>query len=268
MQRGAFIQAEQFLHNMARILGTMGQAYLPAKIDYSHTNMGWDNQSLQTRPIPVPGDASIQLAFHPHELHFNIACIHTKQNDIVIAKNNSLQFVIEKIAGTLSAYGLNGDAFQHHLEYRFPQWNNVDGLLFHPAAKQLDDFARVRSYVNEHLKEFLTHNNLQSEIRIWASNFDTGIYCEHGNGIEQYAGYAPADEEVCPQPYFYNSFYLKGAKVIPQHYPALPHTTWETQKWGGAILPAGKFDKWEDFLDAVPGFLQQATDVFLSRIKQ
>ncbi|MBL7711939.1 MAG: hypothetical protein JNL13_05730 [Chitinophagaceae bacterium] len=269
MRPDKYIQTEQFLHNMARILGAIGQAYLPAEPDFSHTNMNWKEQQnlLQTRDIPIPGGAGILLSFHPHELHFHITCTHLQKNDIVITKGNALSFVLGRIAQALKAYGLDSQAFQSGLQYRFPQWNDVDGRLLQPEKQYLKRFEQLRSGANKQLKDFLEQNRLSSEVRIWPGNFDTGIYCRHDSRIEQYAGYAPADQEAYSRPYYYNSFLVNRKRIIPHHFPRLQHTYWETQKWGGAILPSDAFRSWEDFLNAAPVFLQQTSDTFLKEIK-
>lgn len=269
MQLNKYIQTEQFLHNMARILGAMGKAYLPAKPDFSHTGMSWDEQqnTFQTGEIPIPNGAGLRLSFHPHELHFHMACTHLQKNDIVITKSNTLQFIIGRIAQAIKEYGLDSQAFQSGLQYRFPQWNDVNGRLLQPEKQYLKNFEQVRSGANRYLKDFLQQNHLNSEIRIWPGNFDTGIYCRYDTGIEQYAGYAPADKVAYGRPYYYNSFLVNRERIMPHHFPRLPHTYWESRSWGGAILPSDAFRSWDEFLNAVPAFLQQTTDTFLKEIK-
>jgi hypothetical protein len=265
MQIKEYMQEEQFLHNMARILGAMGQAYLPAKADESHTNMRWDSlkNRLEARNMPLPDGHAISISFHPHELHFHIAC--NQQEYMVATKGNSLDFVLNKIAQTLGQYGLEGASFRQHLDYPYPQWNAVNGWLMQPEKSGLSTFQQIRSEANRHLEEFLQADKQHSEVRIWPHNFDTGIECTYGNGLLQYAGYSPADGEVYQRPYYYNSFYRNGRKIKPLQFPKLPHTIWETQRWGGAILPADAFTSWDDFLNAAPAFLQQTTGLFLKQ---
>lgn len=142
-----------------------------------------------------------------------------------------------------------------------------DGKLFLPDKALLHQFENIRNEVNRILHEYLQQSGLQSEVRVWEHNFDTGIYCKHANGIDQYAGYAPADKEAYDKPYFYNSFFVNGKRVIPYNFKPLQNIIWETERWGGAILPMDRFENVEGFLAAAPGFLKETTEEYLSSIK-
>ena len=95
---------------------------------------------------------------------------------------------------------------------------------------------------------------------------DTGIFCEYNHGVTQFAGFAPADEEVCSSPYYYNSFYKNDEKIIPSDFPELNHGYWETEKWAGAVFPLYPGTSVEEFNVNSRRFLLDSTDVFLNRI--
>lgn len=265
-----FIKAEQSVHNMARILGAVAKAYVLPESDYSQTNFRWCeiNKHLETRTFTSPGGQSVWISYHPAHLHFHVYVNNEKDNKkMVLVKNNSLAFVKNKFVSILDSLGFNSNEFISILQFLYPQLLDVNGKLFSPDKALLHQFEAIRNEANRYLHDYLNKAGLTSEVRVWTHNFDTGIYCKHTNGLEQYAGYAPADKEAYDKPYFYNSFYLNGKKIIPANFPIIQNVIWETEKWGGAILPMDGFSSIEEFLFAVPGFLIQTTETFLSSTK-
>jgi len=265
-----YIQAEQSIHNMARFLGAIAKAYNTPLPDYSHTNLRWCeiNHHLETRTFTLPDGRPVWVSYHPAHLHFHIYVNDEKDNKkMVLVKNNSLSFVKNKFVSLLNSLGLNAESFTAKLDFRFPQLLDVNDKLFLPDKMHLHLFEAIRNEANKHLHGYLQQSGLSSEVRVWENNFDTGIYCKHANGIDQYAGYAPADKEAYDKPYFYNSFFVNGKRVVPHNFKPSQNIIWETERWGGAILPMDRFDTVEDFLAAAPSFLTNTSEIFLSSIK-
>lgn len=266
-----YLKAEQSVHNMARILGAIAKTYIAPLPDYCHTNLRWCeiNHHLETRSFSLPDGRPVWVSYHPAHLHFHVYVNDEKDNKkMVLVKNNSLTFVKNKFVSLLNSLGLSGDSFIPRLDFRFPDLLDDDGKLFLPDKTLLHRFETIRNEANKILFDYLQNSRLQSEIRVWEFNFDTGIYCKHGNGIDQYAGYAPADKEAYDKPYFYNSFYLNGKKVVPAGFSEVKNTIWKTEEWSGAILPIDRFATIEEFLGTAPVFLKDTTEIFLSSINK
>ncbi len=271
MEIEKFIKSEHSVHNMARILGAIGKAYINPVSDYSHTNLRWCeiNHHLETRSFTLPGGDTVWVSYHPAHLHFHVYVNDEKDNNkMVLVKNNSIEFVKQKFVKILNDLALDANKFLPNLRFRHLELLDDNGKLFLPDKPSLHQFETIRSEANRILQEYLLQSGLQSEIRVWENNFDTGIYCQFANGTDQYAGYAQADKEAYDKPYFYNSFFVNGKKIIPINFKQAKNTIWETENWGGAILPMDRFETMEEFLAAAPAFLNETTEIFLSSIKQ
>lgn len=266
-----FIRAEQSVHNMARLLAAIAKTFVAAKTDYSHTNLRWCeiNHHLETRNFVLPDGRPVWISYHPAHLHFHVYVNDEKDNKrMVLVKNNSLTFVKNKFISILNNLGLGGDSFVQNMNFRFPELLNNNGKLFIPDKTLLHQVESIRNEVNLYLHEYLRLNGLQSEVRVWTYDFDTCIYCKHDGGVEQYAGYAPADDEVCSTPYYYNYFYKNGKRLAPEYYSPISFGRWETGAWSGAVLAMDQFETVEAFNMQVLPFLQESSGIYLSNINK
>ena len=163
--------------------------------------------------------------------------------------------------------GLDTTILFSALEFKFPERLNAENMMELPDSKSIQLQNEVRTVANNACTELLDQFAQESEIRVWPHNFDTGVYCNYDNGLEQYAGYSPGDSEASESPYFYNGFYNNGEKVIPKDYPGLEDGFWETKQWGGAILQLSAFDRPTEFENNAAQFLANSTKTILDQNK-
>jgi len=262
------IKCDQILHNWARILGQVGYKLVPFQPDHGHANFAWNSleERLDGREFIVNGK--------PYFVSYSVdesAFIISKDGKVsrkIETKNKAGKEVIHELETDLTQLNSSQIELQKGLEFRFPSWFDEQGLSAVPDSLGLQLWKIVRTGANEVLKSTLRAHKQSSEIRIWATNFDTGIFCDFGNGMHQYAGLASADKEVVNQLYFYNSFYKNNERIYPSDFPKLENGYWEAEKWAGAVLPISLFEASRSFITAAEEFLVNSTDIFLNNNKK
>lgn len=167
--------------------------------------------------------------------------------------------IISGIQKVLVANGIASSSCPEVVEFRFPQHFDEDGISKSIDSKIKTMWMQLRDGAAKILSEFIAEENINSEIRIWKTNFDTGIFHNDGNGVNQWAGLASADNEVIDVPYFYNSMVYKGSQVKPTDMPSLKTGYWEYTHWNGAVLPINEFDTIDDYLTHAKPFLLESS---------
>tara|TARA_R110002073_G_scaffold72537_1_gene177158 strand:- start:127381 stop:128184 length:804 start_codon:yes stop_codon:yes gene_type:complete len=262
------IRTDQILHNWERIIGRIGKLYIPQQPDDSNSNFIWNETTkvLQGRDFKTE-NGLFKIVFSVYDAQFQFLNNQNATVYKVETDSRSTIAIIEDIKTFLKEQGLNVSNFDKELKFRFPE--HIDGnhtmpLLNKEALKRWD---LLRTGANKAISNTLNQINKKSEIVLWPTNFDTGIYCEYDGNIEQYAGFAPADE-VSDSPYFYNSFYKNGKPVQPINLEKLPEGIWKHDTWNGAILPISSFSSDTTFLAVATPFLVKSTQQLLTSIKE
>ena len=266
MKNNDYILAEKSIHNYAKIIGEISNLYLLKQDDFSHTNMVWDSDKkvLKSREIVLPNNFIATIEYHPNHFHFHIATNCPKLKEpMVLTRNNNLNYIIKTFQNNLNLIGLEGGKIQN-MDLPYPEYLSYTEKPFLPSKNAIHLFEKIRTNVNNTLLELLTHNNFKSEVRIWPYNFDTGIYCKHPDGLEQFGGYAPADA-ISEFPYFYNSFYKDGKAFLPNINQQLDFGYWMNSNWKGVIYPFKEPNEVDLFLSNGALFLKQTTNKFLNK---
>ncbi len=252
-----YIRYEHQLHNWIRILGAFGQAYIPATPDHGHYNLEWSPTSgvIETRTIKKGSDYA--MIYDPVKQSLGLLL-----NDLTVTSigdnTKTWEELLDAAEQVLQAEGFDISQFRSLVEVRYPD-------LLDPAQLNDDTLSKtievVRHYAHEALDTLLNESgHPYNEIRVWPHNFDTGIFIQHPNGYSQYAGYTPADEEVCDMPYFYNSFYSGNEQVIPSPPTNLSRGHWETEKkWIGAVLPLNEIGDFSELETNATEFFREST---------
>ncbi|MBY0488131.1 MAG: hypothetical protein K2P85_13240 [Flavobacteriaceae bacterium] len=257
--------AEKSIHNYARILGAIANFYIKSETDYSHSNLSWNDEKkvLETRIIHLPNNFVATIEYHPNHFHFHIStnCPNLK-DPLVLSRNNNLNYIIRTFQNNFNLINLDGQGFTV-AKLPYPEILQSDVKPLQPTKDAIHLFEKIRTGTNQVLVNYLKEYDLNSEIRIWPHNFDTGIYCKHSNGIEQFAGYAPADS-ISEFPYYYNSFYKDGKAFLPNFDEQLSFWNWVNSNWKGAIYPLGNPNEVDFFLSNGIHFFKQTTNKFLN----
>lgn len=258
------VECDQTLHNWARILGQIGYKLVTPESDNSHANFEWNSKTnrLEGRTFGNKKNP-FYIAYNIEEDSFVL--LSSQEHISISVEKKSFEEVIADLIKVLDGNGFKNVELKEGLDFRFPQRFNENGMALPFGKDALQLWKTLHTGANEVLKKNLSVLNQSSEIRIWPTNFDTGIFCDYGNGLHQFAGFAPADNEVIGEPYFYNSFYQNNQRVYPLNFPKMEYGYWETEKWAGAILPISHFATSNDFIATAESFLIKSSTIFLNQ---
>ncbi len=259
------VACDQTLHNWGRVLGQIGYQTVTPADDYSHANFSWNSSTgrLEGRSFGREGN----LFFAAFDIFENaFAIVSPNENVYVTTEGQGYDEVVATLGLVLKANASLSTDLGSGLRFRFPGRFDENRVALPVGADALRLWATLRTGANEVLASTLSALNQTSEVRIWPTNFDTGIFCDYGNGLHQFAGFAPADDEVSGIPYFYNSFLRHNRRLYPHGLPDLEHGYWEAEKWGGAVLPISHFGSPDGFIGAAESFLTESSNVFLKQL--
>ncbi|RZN83337.1 MAG: hypothetical protein EVB11_05120 [Winogradskyella sp.] len=263
------IVCDQVFHNWGRIVGTIGELFVPPKPDDSHTNFFYNHNTKQIegRQFETP-NGNLFIAFDVVENAFHFYSVASGKIKATIEATQSYFHIISGIQKVLVANGIASSSCPEVVEFRFPQHFDEDGISKSIDSKSKTMWMQLRDGANRILSEITQELTIESEIRIWKTNFDTGIFHNDNKGLNQWAGLASADDEVIDVPYFYNSMVYKGAVVKPIDLKPLKNGYWEHINWNGAVLPITEFNTIEDYLTIAKPFLLESTKGLLNKLKQ
>ena len=236
---------DQVLHNWGRILGRIGEICVPKAPDFSHLSFRWNQatESLEGPPFKSRrGDVFHAINMSDEEIVFKF--IHVASGDeidVISTDNTSYSVVMDLLEMSLDDLGIKNSNVSRKVEFKFPELFSSEGLAPN-ISMGMPLWKTLRGVANQACQFMLDAMTQTSSILVWPTNFDTGIFCDHGKGITQFAGFSPADEKVNSVPYFYNSFYKNNQPVVPNAQEGLSNGYWESTKWAGAVLPVDTFE--------------------------
>lgn len=229
-------QARLQLHWAAQLLSATGVTLLPAKEDYSHTNLGWDFKLGVLTGRGVGTDA-LRAALVFEGLELAVLDGGRERSSMRLAGHTleqALSWLGEEVAGDGSALALPA--------HEMPPYAVGDGAPFSDARTDARSglaawFANAFALI----RDTVSGDPAASPVRCWPHHFDVAslITLDAGADVEEArsigVGFSPGDGSYA-QPYFY---------VTPWPYPdaeALPSLTagahWHRDGWTGAVLTA------------------------------
>jgi len=263
------IVCDQVFHNWGRIIGTIGELFVPKQLDDSHTNFFYnhDARQIEGRSFETP-NGKLFIAFDVVENAFHFYSVASGKIKATIDTAQNYFHIISGIKKVLMANGIASSSCPEVVEFRFPQHFDEDGFSKSIDSKIKTMWMQLRAGADRILADVIKELKINSEIRIWKTNFDTGIFNDDGNGVNQWSGLASADDEVIDVPYFYNSMVYKGIQVKPIDMPDLKAGYWEYTTWNGAVLPINSFDTLEELFKHAKPFLLESTKSLHNKAQQ
>jgi Family of unknown function (DUF5996) len=259
-------------HHALQWLARAARAYVPAKPDDSHTNLGWDEpfDGLATHPLKDEIRLSLRLSDLTLALHDS-----ENPSQIFALDGRTDGEVRDWLRAHVSAVGLDVEALDAPSPYQLQTHAVSLGEAY--ALSDLKDcyaelaawFANANASLGHVRNQFIARRIEASPLRCWPHHFDLATLMvpeaadpEQAQSVN--AGFSPGDEHY-GEPYFYVSPwpYPEAAKLAPL--PATGH--WHTQHFTAAIAPASRIVAAGNPQSAAQAFLNEAIDAAIAALR-
>ncbi len=228
------------MHIAAQYLAAAGISFLDKKDDDSHTNLKYNSQKgyLETRPLNSSG-CTIALDYNKFALYW----LNNNNARLSIYLDQKTHLDVLKWMGKVAQAMDMRKKFQYNLHYDLPYDITDDYIFKLEDASELKKLIKLRTLAQSVIQDFLKHNKLDSEIRIWPHHFDTGAFAalEDETGISIGLGLAIPDT-LHNDYYFYIGAYQGHDAVSTSGFKPLTHGQWSDEGFIGAILPISGID--------------------------
>jgi hypothetical protein len=232
-------------HHAVQWLARAARAYVPAKSDDSHTNLGWDDTLDGLISHPLKGDtrlglrlADLTLALHDGE---------TLPQTFALDRRTDRE-AHDWLRAQMTALGFDADGLDEPSPYALAAHAVAQGAAYSVVALTAEFgelaawFANAHASLAEIRNRILARGLEPSPLRCWPHHFDLATLTlleaadpEHARSVN--VGFSPGDEHY-HEPYFY---------VSPWPYPAadsLPRLApvghWHHRHFTAAIAPANR----------------------------
>jgi len=227
------------MHLASQYLAAAGISFVEKQDDDSHTNLGFNTEKgiMYTRALSDNGDQLI--------LNYNTFSLDWKgvnKTTSISLNGKTHKDVIDWISN--SAQKVIGKPYRYAFHYDLPYTISDDFTFELKDANRLNDLLENRTLAYSIIEEFLTINNLKSEIRIWPHHFDTGAFVlfENDSGLSIGLGFTIPDA-VAQEHYFYIGGYKGHDAIYTSNFTELSHGHWSNEGFVGAILSISKANK-------------------------
>ncbi|MDY8134545.1 hypothetical protein [Aquimarina sp. 2201CG5-10] len=226
------------LHLAAQYLAAAGISFVDKKDDDSHTNLGFsiEQGSLYTRKLK---GQSIVLSLN-YDLFILEWNDQGKKNVLKLDGTSHAEVLdwIQKMAKTS-----NIGPYTYDLHYELPYKIQDDYIFKLEDLNGLQKLKEQRILTSNILREFLSINRLNSEIRIWPHHFDSGAFAplEDESGLAVGLGLAIPDTMIQDY-YFYISAYQGHNGIDTSSFSPLTNGVWKNDGFKGAVLPITGID--------------------------
>lgn len=232
-----YTQADQQLHRLCQIIAKANRAYISAKDDDSHTNLGFNpnRDRIEGRWIETE-NGKIKLILRLTDVCF--LWMDENGNDLQTVSTGKKHIVeIEhQLKKGLINTGLDSSRLLEPLHYKIPKYSFLHQPVALLSRLALNEWMHWRGLANESCEYLLKSFNQNLEIRIWPHHFDTAIYMDLNEKYGIGFGMAMKDDMV-GSPYFYTTCFPKSGEADYSGIKELDHGRWIVQKWNGAVLP-------------------------------
>lgn len=237
-------------HWAAQIPGGVGSSRVPARDDFSHTNVGWsgEHDALLSQPM---GD--VYAGFAPATLEL-----------LVVDRSATERFAL---AGKTIADGLAwmqtqlderlGDSVVLSLpDHSMPAHPIGDGAAFEAPNEACAEVARWFANIDELVRPIeAAEAERASPTRVWPHHFDIAtLITIEANTRTVGVGMSPGDGTFA-DPYLYVSTWPYPTGDLPN----LPAGHWHTEGWTGAVLGAEELIGSADQGAVAKAFFEEAT---------
>ena len=227
------------MHLASQYLAAAGISFVEKQDDDSHTNLGFNSENgcLYTRELSNNGDTLI-INYNTFALDWK--GVHKTTSTYLNGKTH--RDIIVWISNT--AQKAIGKSYEYAFHYNLPYTISDDFTFELKDANRLSELLENRVLAYSVIEEFLTANNLKSEIRVWPHHFDTGAFVIFDNafGLSIGLGFAIPDT-ASQEHYFYIGGYKGHDAIDTSNFTELTNGQWSNEGFVGAILSISKTNK-------------------------
>jgi hypothetical protein len=230
---------EKQMHLASQYLAAAGLSFVKKQDDDSHTNLGFNTEKgiMYTRALSDNGD---QLILNYNTFSLDWRGIHKTSSIALNGKTHKA--IVEWLSN--SAQKAIGKSYEYAFHYDLP-YAISDNFTFNlKTANRLKELLENRTLAYSIIEEFITTNNLKSEIRVWPHHFDTGAFVifDNDSGLSIGLGFAIPDA-VNQEHYFYIGGYKGHDSIDTSNFTELTNGHWSHEGFVGGILSISKTNK-------------------------
>ncbi len=232
----SLVRSRETLHHAAQLLALVGDSYLDAQPDDSHTSMSWLEPIGALATQIIGANAPLRFALRVRELTLVVVDETSGEESAALPLDNQTRGVtLEWMRREASRHGLDGARLRSRLHFSIAHHPTDDGSPFECATD--GTLAELASwYANAHLILENSRRRIDGAgpVRCWPHHFDIATLVRLlpvGELQTIGIGLSPGDESYT-EPYYY---------VAPYPTPSAPPRPlsvgrWHTTGWCGAVL--------------------------------
>jgi hypothetical protein len=254
VDRRALKEARLQAHHALQWLARMARAYVPARPDDAHTNLGWGEGAFTTHALRDGAQLRLTIA------DLTLAIVEQGRATSSFPLGGRSDADVRRWLGeVVTARGLDARALDRPLPYELPA---------HAAAGRPEALAELARWFDRGASaletarvRLLARGIGAPELRCWPHHFDLDSLVSFGAGRTAGFGFEPGDDYY-DEPYFYVSLYPAPdvAKLPPL--PSIAH--WHSHHFTAAIATASTIAASSDPQAAVEDYLRAAVDAVLA----
>jgi hypothetical protein len=259
--RAARIQA----HLATQWLARVARAYVAARPDDHHTNLGWDDALGGLVAHPLPDGTLFGLCIA--ELTLVLLDSLGRKDSFALDGRRDAD-ACDWLGRHARARGFEAQALDAALPYGLPAFGGGDVYTAAALAEPLAELAFWFSNANGTLaatRQWLATRMIDAPpVRCWPHHFDLDTLVTLAPGRTTGIGFEPGDDHH-DEPYFYVSLYPAPDMAALPPLPAIGH--WHTKNFTAAIAPAHRILAVKDQGAEVAAFLQTAVEAAIAALR-
>jgi hypothetical protein len=256
-------------HYAAQWLARAARAYVSARPDDGHTNLGWDGAfgGFTTHPLPDGSRLGLRLG----DLTLAILEVHAPAPSLPLGGKTDAD-VRDWLGGLLRGKGFEPHALDAPSPYEMPAFAIADGARYAVDGEALADLAgwygNANLVLGEVRKRLIARKFDAPPVRCWPHHFDldTLIYFHCDEPVRTMGvGFSPGDEYY-DEPYFYVSMHPAPDVAMLPPLPMIAH--WHAQDFTAVIAPASRIVASRDQRAEVDSYLEAAIEAATAALSQ
>ncbi len=264
--RARFGAARSQAHHATQWLARTARAYVPARVDDSHTNLAWDDAFGGFMSHPLPDGTRLGLRFADLTLALFAADVSAPYDIFPLAGRcdpDACAWLMEH-AGMRN---LDPDALDAALPYMLP--DRATGGTYRVDAAPLGElttwFSNADAALGAARDRMIAQGIEAPPVRCWPHHFDLDTLVTVAPGRTTGVGFEPGDDHF-DEPYFYVSVYPAPEIASLPALPPIGH--WHAKNFTAAVAPAQRILVAVDQGGEVAAFLRAATAATISALRR